>query len=501
MENLFNACRNNNVARVVALINEGVNIHENHEMALLICVETNNIPLTTRLIEAGANVNDSDVLAAANNLDMVNLLINAGAIVTRNNNSALKRACIMGRLDIVRRLINVRSDVNDNVGGSPLSYAIIGEHIAIIDQLFISGVRVTENDLKQVIQRNNVLLLEKILAQPRIQMGFDILLHTIRVGNREGIAMFNMLLNAGANINENQRIEELLSLAIINDRTEISLKILQLIPVIRNNQLLLTAIYKNNIQFVTLLIQKGANIHFDNEHPLKIAIIERNIDIIRLLIINGSNIHVDNEYCIGEIAQFGNLEILEIFINAGANINIPNINNPLLRHIKNGIFNMAIINKLIEAGANVNVLNGQPLIEAVSRNNVELVSRLIEAGANVQLQDNEALKITRRNNNLRIIEILERAGANLPPPPPAPLNMPPPQQWGPPPQMRGLARLPAGGGLRADDVPPPPQFPQNLGLRRMGAIGDAPPGVGRAGGYYEKYLKYKRKYLSLKKDI
>jgi len=498
MENLFDACRNNNVARVVALINQGVNIHENNNMALLICVETNNIPLTTKLIEAGANVNDSDVLAAANNLDMVNLLINAGAIVTRNNNSALKRACIMGRLDIVGRLINARADVNDNDGGdgSPLTYAIMGEQIAVIDQLFISGARVTENNLEQVIEKNNVLLLEKLLAQPRIQMGFNILLHTIQVGNREGIAMFNMLINAGANINENQRIEELLSLAIIHNRVDIFLKILQFIPVIRDNQVLFTAIYSNNIQFVALLIQKGANIHFLNEQPLKIAIIKQYIDIVRLLITNGANIHIDNEYCIGLAAQFSNLKILEILINAGANINIPDVNNPLLRHIKGGIFNMAIINKLIEVGANVNVLNGQPLIEAVSRNNVEQVSRLIEAGANVQLQDNEALKIARTNNNLRIIEILKRAGADLPPPP---------QDWGPPPpppQVWNLARLPAGVGLRAEDAPPPPQFPQNLGLRRMGARGEVPNDVGIriAGGYYEKYLKYKQKYLALKKQ-
>ena len=38
-------------------------------------------------------------------------------------------------------------------------------------------------------------------------MGHDILLDIIQVGNREGIAMFNMLINAGANINENQKID------------------------------------------------------------------------------------------------------------------------------------------------------------------------------------------------------------------------------------------------------------------------------------------------------
>jgi ankyrin repeat protein len=524
MENLFDACRNNNVARVIALINEGVNIHENNNMALLICVETNNIPLTTRLIEAGANVNNGDILAAANNLDMVNLLINAGAIVTRNNNSALKRACIMGRLDIVGRLINARADVNDNGGGgSPLSYAIRGEQIAVIDQLFISGARVKEFNLEQVIQSNNVLLLEKLLAQPRIPMGHDILFYSIP----RGIVMFNMLINAGANINENQKIEELLSHAIMYDKAEIFLKILQFIPVIRNNQVLVIAVHSNNVQFVTLLIQKGANIHFNNERPLKIAIIKQNIDIVRLLITNGANIHVDNQYCIGLAARLGNLKILEILINAGANINIPDVYNPLLQHIQSEAFNMDIINKLIEAGANVNVLNGRLLEEAVSRENVELVSRLIEAGANVQLKDNEALKIARRKNNLRIIEILERAGANLPPAPPIiPIqrnqNVPPPppvdqnarplirqgavgmgQVLPPPPQVRGLARLPAGVGLRAEDAPPPPQFPQNLGLRRMGALPNAPPGIDIriAGGYYEKYLKYKRKYLSLKKDI
>jgi ankyrin repeat protein len=386
---------------------------------------------------------------------------------------------------------------------------------------FLIVERLSKNLIAAIDSRqDNILLLEKLVTQPGIEIGFKVLLHALGKGN---IRIVEILINAGANIN--QDIEAVLKSAIASNNINLFYKVFELIPVFSPIILgsgLISAVHANNIQMVTILIQKGADINYDDAHALYESLdmelrditqilianganvnnarviehlyVSHDEDLIKLFIKNGANLHIDNEKFLSRAASEGEMEIVELLINDGANVNIPNLNNPLLENIRGPNLNMNIINRLIQAGVNVNIMNGQALIEAVKLANVELVSRLIEAGANAQLQDNSALKIASRNNYIQIMGILRGAGAvfNLP------LNVPPPP---PPPPARGLVRLPAGVGLRAEDAPPP-QIQPNLGLRRMDALPNNPAGVGIriAGGYYEKYLKYKQKYLALKKQ-
>lgn len=157
---------------------------------------------------------------------------------------------------------------------------------------------------------------------------------------------------------------------------------------------LIKAIYDENIEQLEKLINEGADINFFECNtlitPLKCALIAKKSKACKLLINEGA------EYDIFKIIK--NPEQLEFILNCGVNPNIgvhKNLFNPLMYAVSQNNIKAAKI--LLDHGANVNAVtaaNGTALRIAVIMKNVEMAALLIEYGADVNF-------ITDGTTNLR----------------------------------------------------------------------------------------------------
>lgn len=158
------------------------------------------------------------------------------------------------------------------------------------------------------------------------------------------------------------------------------------------NAMLKSAVTKNNVPLVKLLISLGVDINTKlgrNSTPLIVAAIKGYNDLARELIKAGANVNVKD--------------------NAGT--------TPLMFAAEKG--NKYIAQMLLNAGANIDAQNRSgytALMQTISRNKEQMVKMLLEANANVNIYNSRyqtALNIAQRRPapNEYIIEMLKKAGA------------------------------------------------------------------------------------------
>jgi len=125
-ELMIRAIRHNDLNKVKALLNNGVDINENLEgdgTPLIIAVQRNKIELVQALIDLGADVNqatdiDGNALinaAMKNNVVIAQLLLEEGAnvdTVVINDETALITASRAGHFEMVQFLVENGADVN-----------------------------------------------------------------------------------------------------------------------------------------------------------------------------------------------------------------------------------------------------------------------------------------------------------------------------------------------------------------------------------------------------
>ena len=140
------ALKNGHLNIVKELLNRGTDI--NMSSALISAVKKNNLCLVKDLLESGADVdikdregNTSLIYAMEDeNWDIAKELLKKGADVNtrrqNNDNTPLQLASYSGRLDIVKELLAWGSDINI---GSPVSFAVAGEHFDIVRMLLGLG--------------------------------------------------------------------------------------------------------------------------------------------------------------------------------------------------------------------------------------------------------------------------------------------------------------------------------------------------------------------------
>jgi ankyrin repeat protein len=168
------------------------------------------------------------------------------------------------------------------------------------------------------------------------------------------------------------------------------------------NSLLFVAANQNKNEVVKFLIEKGANINFQNKSgitPLMAAI-------------------TSSAY----LRQ--NLELINILINSGADLNITNKNGEHSLHIailsdyKNNMFD--IIKLLIEKGVDLNIISTlsgyNPLTTSINKKNIEVAKLLIEKGANIDFQNDNGispLMVAIAGNLYELIKLLIYLNVNI----------------------------------------------------------------------------------------
>ena len=184
------------------------------------------------------------------------------------------------------------------------------------------------------------------------------------------------------------------------------------------NSALMIACMHNNLEFIKILIDAGANLNLRNKSirsdtALHIACRNNYIDIVKILIKAGVNINIANEKLDTALiiaAFYGYTSIVELLINAGANLNLADSNGCTALICAAKYDHDHTLKKLLEAGANIDITNNfnrTALYYACKNNLKSCVKNLIEAGANVDIIVDDENKTAMDYANDKIKKIIK----------------------------------------------------------------------------------------------
>ncbi len=444
---LIAAIRSGNLQVVKSLIQAGVAINPQNwdePVPLVVAVENGQLDIITVLVEAGANVNKFDLeyvttplgmaiehervdivrtlLSAGaspeggdecytglviainkNNMKIFQMLLDAGASVNgrmEDDYRAIMKAALLGRLEMVKKLVEAGADVNAwSQGETAIMSAARGAHQEVYDYLY-----------------------------PLVDD--EIRVHADRHGEKE------MQATVKRRERENrQDVEDFINAAMYGKLEEVKTAISDNVDVnaIDSNgcTALMYAANYGHIPVIQALLDAGAdsNIKSDNDEGLGEGMTAlmfaagsffaaNRVDVVKLLVQYGADVNLKSKegktalmYAAGTCS--GYTESVNNLINLGADLNIKdNDDNTALMQMELGN-NTTIADVLRRAGATENGIAEVRLIKAAREGDIEQVKALIKNGTNVNHNDGLALCSAAGKGHQEVVEMLIQAGANV----------------------------------------------------------------------------------------
>lgn len=332
--------------------------------------------IVKELIKVGANVNDNDgsntpLTAACKNgyLDIVKQLIIARADINLifNEYTPLAAACEHGHIDIVIKLIKKNAGINKNAKNAPITLASKNGHSSIVQALLKHRANVNPADYYQTP-----------------------LSAACRYGH---LTIVQQLIKAGAHVNPKNKYQTPLT----------------------------GACKLGNQDIIEALVESGAEVDLNDESntPLTILCQGGFLGPVRVLIKAKAdvNLRYGNKTPLTEACTWGHLSIVEellkseeVCVDLG-----DGTSTPLIAACKSG--NLDIVKELIRVGADVNLLYGWklPLTIACHHGYFDIVAYLIKSGTCINMSDgvDTPLIVACKQGHSKLVEELIKSGANV----------------------------------------------------------------------------------------
>jgi hypothetical protein len=154
---------------------------------------------------------------------------------------------------------------------------------------------------------------------------------------------------------------------------------------------LITAIRNNSTSMTKILLKYGANVHMDNDEPLKMACENGYVSIVKILLKYGANVHADDDQALILACENGHESVIDLLLKYNADIHINN-DEPL--KIACEYCHVDAVKLLINNGANVNADNNYPIRIASEYNYPEIVNILLKNGANRKFASDNSILIS-----------------------------------------------------------------------------------------------------------
>ena len=165
-------------------------------------------------------------------------------------------------------------------------------------------------------------------------------------------------------------------------------------------KLLILACDKGNLEIVIFLTDNKADIHIENDEPLRIAVNKAHTEIVEYLIKKGANVNAD-KYILSWACETEQVKVVKLVDN-GADFSD---GWPLKFACIVG--NKEIVNYLIEKGANVQAQNNGALVVACYNGRTEIVKILIENGADINAKNDMLYYLQNSDNREEIMKLLK----------------------------------------------------------------------------------------------
>jgi hypothetical protein len=164
----------------------------------------------------------------------------------------------------------------------------------------------------------------------------------------------------------------------------------------------------DHANIMQLLIDYNADIHMDDDFPLRIHVHRNNINTVKVLLDADANIHADNDYAIRKSVANSNSDLIFQLLMLGAHVNALD-DHAFRLSVYTG--NIDLTWKLLENhGVDIHANCNWAIQHGVKKSDMEMVKLLLEFGANI---DYVTLKNAIISRNLDMIKLLIDHGADM----------------------------------------------------------------------------------------
>ncbi|HUI28914.1 MAG TPA: ankyrin repeat domain-containing protein [Candidatus Acidoferrales bacterium] len=312
--------------------------------------DTNTIGV---MIEKGARINARNTkgytaleIASLNgNANVVRYLLEKNAdcdLEDGNGNTALRVSVMLGHVDVVEMLLEKCANPNSNAfnGETPLMCAAHFQQLSVVKMLLARGVEINAVDYngKTALEYavDSPFRRDSDNDSPRIQIVNILLDHFAKVN---GKLLFNSYYGHDTVIVE----------ALLKHDIDVNVS-----GVLSRDPMLSDAVAIEDVEFVKILLDKGANVDIVNSRGMPPLMLCKNVRIIELLLSKHANINFQNAEGATSLifaASAGWAEVVRTLIAHGANVNAKTKNGHTALYIARNASNAEIVQMLQKAGA------------------------------------------------------------------------------------------------------------------------------------------------------
>ena len=175
------------------------------------------------------------------------------------------------------------------------------------------------------------------------------------------------------------------------------------------NDILKEVVKRGDLARVKTAVAEGANIHTDDDYPIKVASVYGHLEVVKFLMEKGAHVHSENFIAVQWAAEAGHLEVVKYLCERITY-------QPLTSKVLGWASRMnqtEVMKYALENDADVHIDDNLALKWASQQGNLEAVKLLLEAGADMHAEQGYALRFAANCGHLEVAETLVEAGADV----------------------------------------------------------------------------------------